>query len=418
MLHKLHSQIASPYAYIKALVKWLFLACLIGFLGGLVGSLFHIAIDAVTALRSDHNFLLYLLPVGGVILAALYHVCKKYGKMNTDCVFDAVKSESKIPLILAPLIFISTVITHLVGGSAGREGAALQLGGSIGYNIGRLFRLNKKDLHIIVMTGMSAVFAALFGTPLTAAVFALEVVSVGISYYAGLVPCVLSAIVASRIALMCKLHPVHFSTVPAIAINPENLAKIILLALLCALVSIVFCVAVKKGEHYADKLLPNPYLRGAAGGIILIALTLLVGSRDYNGAGMDIITNAMTGSARPEAFLLKLIFTVITIAAGFKGGEIVPVFFIGSTFGCVIGSWLGLSPAFAAAVGFVAVFCGAVNCPIASIILSLEVFGGDNLPLFALVCAVSYMMSGRYGLYQSQRIVYSKIEDTLLQAEE
>lgn len=403
--------------YIKAFIKWVLLALCVGAVGGVIGSVFHMAVDFVTEWRTENTWIIYLLPAGGVLLAAIYAVCKRFGRLDTNRVFDAVKTEEKVPVIMAPLIFVSTVITHLLGGSAGREGAALQLGGSIGYNVGRLFRLNKNDLHIIVMTGMSAVFAALFGTPLTAAMFSLEVVSVGVKYYAGLMPCVLSAIVGSRLALLFGLHPVHFDSVRVPALTAETLIKVMALALLCALVSILFCVAIKKCQHYMDKFIPNKYLRGAAGGLIIIALTLLSGSYDYNGAGMDVITNAVGGTARPEAFLMKIIFTAVTISAGFKGGEIVPAFFVGSTFGCVAGGLLGLDAGFGAAIGFVALFCGAVNCPLASAILAIEVFGSEGILLFALCAGISYMMSGRFGLYKSQTIVYSKTEDKLVNQE-
>lgn len=398
-------------SYIKAFIKWIIIALFVGALGGVIGSVFHIAIDVVTEYRTENTWVIFLLPVGGIFLAALYQLCKRFGKLDTNRVFLAVKSEDNVPVVMAPLIFISTVITHLLGGSAGREGAALQLGGSIGYNVGKIFKLNKKDLHIVVMTGMSAVFAALFGTPLTAAVFSLEVVSVGVKYYAGFMPCVLAALVGSRLALLFGLHPVHFNSVKIPQVSPVMLGQVIALALLCALVSILFCVAIKKCEHYMDKLIPNAYLRGLIGGAIIVLLTLVIGVYDYNGAGMDIITKAIGGKAQPEAFLLKIIFTAITISAGFKGGEIVPAFFIGSTFGCVAGSILGLDGGFGAAIGFVALFCGAVNCPLASTILALEVFGSEGILIFALVCSISYMMSGRFSLYKSQKIVYSKIED-------
>jgi len=411
VLESLKENLKAVFGYIKAFFKWIIISFVVGLLGGAIGSVFHLTIDIVTEYRTGHTWVVYLLPVGGVLLAGLYMLCKRFGRLDTNRVLLAVKTEEKVPVIMAPLIFVSTVVTHLLGGSAGREGAALQLGGSIGYNTGRIFRLNKKDLHIVVMTGMSAVFAALFGTPLTAAVFALEVVSVGVKYYAGLMPCVLAAIVGSRLALLFGLPPVHFDAVAVNEMTAVVLFKVIALAALCALVSILFCVAIKKCEHYADKLIPNPLLRGLAGGALIAIMTLVIGVYDYNGAGMDVITNAMGGNARPEAFILKIVFTAITIAAGFKGGEIVPAFFVGSTFGCVIGGLLGLNPGFGAAIGFVSVFCGAVNCPLASIILSLEVFGSEGILFFALACSISYMMSGRFSLYSSQKIVYSKIED-------
>ena len=299
----------------------------------------------------------------------------------------------------------------MLGGSAGREGAALQLGGSIGYNTGRLLRLRKKDMHIIVMSGMSSVFAALFGTPLTAAIFSLEVTSVGTFHYTGLLPCVISSVIAAQIAKKFSLHPVQFQGIEFGTVSGKLILQVIFVAIICAVVSIIFCMAIKKTEHLMDRLLKNSFLRAFAGGLIIVILTIVAGTSDYNGAGMDIIERAMSGEAVPWAFLLKILFTAITISAGFKGGEIVPAFFIGSTLGCVTAPLVGLNPVFGAAIGFVALFCGVVNCPIASIILSLEVFGGEGILLFALASAVSYMMSGYFGLYDSQKILYSKIGD-------
>ncbi len=397
-------------AYGKTFLKWLCIAGLVGLIGGTVGSLFHCSIDYVTELRTEIPWLLYGLPLGGLVITGLYALSKKQGRVDTNRVLEAVRTEEKVPFVMGPLIFVSTVITHLFGGSAGREGAALQLGGSIGYRTGKLLRLNKADLHIIVMTGMSAVFSALFGTPLAAAFFAIEVVSVGIVQYAALVPCITASLTAFGIAGAFGISPVHFDMVAFPALSVEIALRAAMLALLCALVGILFCTAIQKTEHAFEKFLPNKYIRTLSGAVLLVLLTLLLGTRDYNGAGMDVITKALGGEARPEAFLLKILFTAITIAAGFKGGEIVPAFFIGSTFGCAISGLLGLDPGLSAAIGFIALFCSVVNCPVASLLLALEVFGAEGVLIFAVVCAVSFMMSGNFGLYKSQKIMYSKLD--------
>ena len=397
------------FGYVKTLVKWLTLSLLVGVIGGVVGSAFHVSIDYVTELRTEIHWLVYLLPVGGLAIAGIYALFRSKGKLDTNRVLDAVRQEEKVPLVMAPLIFIGTVITHLFGGSAGREGAALQLGGSIGYNVGKAVRLRKHDIHMIVMAGMSAVFSALFGTPLTAAIFSLEVTNVGTMRYGAFLPCVASSIVAAHIAKVFGLSAVAFPGIGLSAVTLDSAAKVIFLAVLCALVSILFCFLIKQCEHWMEKCFQNRYLRSFIGGIMIVVLMLLVGTRDYNGAGMNVVARAMAGEVHYEAFFLKMIFTAITIAAGFKGGEIVPTFFIGATFGCAMGQLIGLDAGFAAAVGFVAVFCGVVNCPIASCILALEVFGSQNILLFAVVCAISYMMSGYSGLYKSQTIVYSKL---------
>ena len=407
---ELKNRIVTSLSYCKVLLKWFVIASVVGIFGGVFGSIFHISIDYATEYRTEYPWLIYLLPVGGLVITFLYRLAKSAGHLDTNRVLDSVRTEEKVPTVMAPLIFVSTVLTHLLGGSAGREGAALQLGGSIGYRLGKIFRLNEQDLHLIVMAGMSAVFSALFGTPLTALFFALEVTTVGVMYYASFVPCAISALMASVIAKLFGLSPVHFEGIAFPEISAGVLGKLLVLTVFCALVSILFYTAIHKCEHYGEKWLPNPYLRSFAGGVLLVLLTLLVQTRDYNGAGMDVITSAMSGNARPEAFLLKILFTAITIAAGFKGGEIVPAFFVGSTFGCVAGGLLGLDPAFSAAVGCVALFCGAVNCPVSSLFLSFELFGGEALLLFALVCGVSFMMSGYGGLYKSQQFKCSKLE--------
>ncbi len=395
--------------HLKILIKWLAVASFVGVLGGIVGSAFHFSVDYVTELRGHNAWLVFLLPVGGVVISGLYDIFKSKGKLDTDRVIQSVSDGEKVPLVMAPLIFLTTVITHLLGGSAGREGAALQLGGSVGYNIGKLFRLSKQDIRIIVMSGMSGVFSALFGTPIAAAFFALEVSTVGIFHYAGLVPCLISSVMAYIIANLFGIKPVCFDGVVIDAVTIPLLGKVIILAILCALVSIAFCFIIGKFEHLGKKIFPNRYIRGFVGGGIIVLLTLAVGTYDYNGAGMDVISKAIGGEAAYEAFILKMVFTAVTIAAGFKGGEIVPTFFIGSTFGCVMGTFLGMDAGFSAALGFVALFCGMVNCPVASVLLAVEIFGAKGLPLFALVCGISYMMSGRFSLYKSQNIAFSKL---------
>ena len=326
------------------------------------------------------------------------------------CSSDLIRTDGKVPFMMSPLIFIGTVITHLFGGSAGREGAALQLGGSIGSQIGNLIGLDEKDMHLITLCGMSGVFAALFGTPLTAAFFSMEVISIGIIYYSAFIPCIVSSLTAYGVSLYFGLEPVKFTLNVFPEVSLENIIKVMILGSLCAVVSIIFCEILHKSNNVLKKYISNSYMRVFIGGTAIVIMTLIIGSRDYNGAGMDIISSAVNGTARPEAFILKMIFTAITISVGYKGGEIVPTFFIGSTFGCVIGSFLGLDPCFGAAIGLAALFCGVVNTLITSVILSIELFGAGNIILFAIACGVSYMESGYYSLYTSQKIMYSKIK--------
>lgn len=395
-------------------VKWLFLGCLVGVLGGLLGGFFHRLLDFATEIRMECKWLILLLPLGGVLIAWLYRLAKPKGQMDTNRVIRAVQSEERVPLTMTPLIFVSTLLSHLFGASVGREGAALQLGGSLGYNIGKVFRLNKTHLHMIVMAGMSSVFAALFGTPMTAAIFAIEVTCIGAVQYSGLFPCVVAGLVGYRTALFLGVTPVRFSGVAMMSVSGGIIARVMVLSFLCAIVSILFCLALSKSEKYMKKLLPNRYLRGVMGGCIIILFTVILKTTDYNGAGMNVIVRAMSGVARPEAFLLKIVFTAICIGAGFKGGEIVPTLFVGATFGCVAGPLLGLPAGFSAAVGFVALFCGVVNCPIASLLLALEVFGG-NVWIFGIVVSVSFLFSGHFSLYHSQKFAVSKLTDEAME---
>ena len=237
----------------------------------------------------------------------------------------------------------------------------------------------------------------------------MEIVSVGVMYYAAIVPCVLSAIIGVGLAETLSVAPTAFHILGMPQTSALLLLQVIAMGVLGAMVSMLFCRAMHLAPALYDKFLPNHLVRAAVGGALVVALTLIIGSRDYNGAGTQLIAAALAGNAEPEAFLLKILLTALTLGAGFKGGEIVPAFFTGSTFGCAAASLIGLSPSFGAALGMIAVFCGVTNCPLTSILLAFELFGGEQLSMFALVCAISYMLSGYYSLYSEQKIVYSKL---------
>lgn len=404
-------KIFSAWNYIQTFVKWIIIASLTGVLGGLIGTAFSHCITYANKINNENWWIVLTMPLGGLVIAALYKLSKIKDSLDTNLVLNSIRTKGYVPWVMSPLIFAGTVITHLVGGSAGREGAALQLGGSLGSVVGRVLRLDEKDMHLAIMCGMSSVFSALFGTPITAAFFALEVISVGVTYYSALVPCFVSSIVAYFLAINLGVQPMRFNVDNVLPeINIGTLAQVIGLAAVCAVVSIVFCVAIRKSTKYAPKLIKNDYLRVVLGALIIVCLTFLIGSRDYNGAGSQIITDALGGIAKPEAFVMKIIFTAVTISCGFKGGEIVPTLFIGSTFGCVFGPVIGLDPSFSAAIGFICLFCGVINCPLASILLSVEVFGANGLIFFAIGASVAYMLSGYYGLYSGQKILYSKLK--------
>lgn len=387
---------------------WVLISLLAGAGIGAAGTAFYFALNAATAFRVQNGWMVWFLPAAGVLIVFLYRAAGIKNPQGTDLVLTAVRSPEPVPFAMAPLIFVSTLLTHLAGGSAGREGAALQIGGSLGFQLGKRLRLDEKELHVMVLCGMSAAFSALFGTPVTAAVFAMEVVSVGVMYYAALVPCAVAALTAAAVARRFGAAPAAFAVRGVPGTQALPFFSVGVLALLCAGVSVLFCVSLQSAGRLYRKYLKNPYARAAAGGALVLLLMLLCGSRDYLGAGMDVIRASLNGTTRPEAFLLKILFTAVTLGAGFKGGEIVPSFFIGASFGCLAGGFLGLDPSFAAAVGLVSVFCGVTNCPLTALVLSVELFGGRGTAFFLLACAVSYMLSGYGGLYGKQRILYSK----------
>ncbi|OUQ82452.1 chloride channel protein [Flavonifractor sp. An100] len=392
-------------------LKWVLYACSIGLLVGAVAIAFHYGIDWAAELRGEYPRVVWLLPAGGVSIVLLYRICGMERDRGTNLVLVAVREAEPLKLRTAPLIFLSTIITHLVGGSAGREGAALQLGGSLAAFVGRKIRLDAKDSRMMVMCGMAAAFSALFGTPLTAAIFAMEVVSVGVMYYAAMVPCVTAALVSFQLAKLCGLHMEDGYDITQVAeLSPVSMVQTAALGLLCALVSILFCKVMHAAPHLYQKYFPGTLLRVTVGALLVLALTVAVGNQDYNGAGDAVIRRMLAGETIPEAFLLKILFTALTLGAGFRGGEIVPVLFTGCAFGTLVGPLLGLPHSFSGALGMAAVFCGATNCLLSSLMLAFELFGGGGLPLYALCCGVSYMLSGYYGLYSEQKIVYSKFK--------
>ena len=403
-LDKIHH----PETYIRLFVKWTLLGLLMGIIGGLLGAGFHHVLHYVTHVRSENTWLVFLLPVGGILTVVLYRILKLQGNRGTNEIIDATLDGHPVSPAVAPAIFLATAMTHLLGGSAGREGAALQLGGSTASVLAKVFKLGENERRVMVMAGMSSVFAGLFGTPLTATLFCMEFESVGTLFTPALLPCYLAAFTASRISALLGVHAETYLLETAHALTLGNCWKFLVLAVLVSCLGIAMCALFHKAEHMAAHYLPNPFVRIAAGGIIIAALTLLVGDHRFNGAGMDLALKAVGGETDWYAFLLKMLFTAVTLSAGFKGGEIVPTFCIGATFGCVLGGLLGLAPGIAAALGLVGLFCCATNSPLASIVLSIEMFGSANLYLFALVCVICFVLSGNSGLYASQIIEFSK----------
>ncbi len=400
------------------LLKWMLVSIGIGVIVGSVSSVFGHVLIFANRLREQYPFIIYTLPVGGLLIVALYRVCRNTSDKGTNTVVASIQESTDIPFKMAPLIFISTTITQLCGGSAGREGAALQLGGSIAKRLGRLYRLNEDSQRTIVMCGMSAGFSALFGTPLAAAVFSMEVVSVGIMHYSALVPCVIASLTAHFMAGLFQIPPEVFPVTAIPAATPLSLLKLVAFAAVAGGVSICFCLLLHKAEHLYEKYIKNQYLRISIAGCILIVLTLLLGTQEYLGSGMGIIEHIFhEGQTHWYTFALKMLFTAVTLGAGFKGGEIVPSFTIGAALGCAAASLLGLPVQLVAACGMVAIFCGVTNSPITSLLIAFELFGFEGMPFYLTTVAVSYMVSGYHSLYHKQKIMFSKTRTSFVTKE-
>lgn len=383
-------------------LKLCVLGALIGAVGGLIGGCFSHLLSFVTNVRGAASWLIFLLPLGGIATVALYRVFGMGDYGGTNEIIRRLEDNGPIRVITAPLIFISTAITHLFGGSAGREGAAIQLGGATASAISNILRLKEKERTVFIMSGMTAVFSGVFGTPLTAAVFVLEFKLAPKIILLATLPCFISGIIAQNVSslLGAAEEAVKLSNITAFTF--DSVAKIIVLSLALSVLGWIMCTCFHKSEFWAKKLIQNPLLRSVLGAAVIVALTAMVGDMRYNGSGMNMAIDAVKGNADWFDFILKIIFTAITLAAGFKGGEIVPTFCIGATFGCVFGGILGLDPGFCAALGLVGLFCCATNSPLSAIFLGIEMFGFAALPYYLLVCLILWPLSAQKGLFEGR----------------
>lgn len=404
----------SSAIHIFTLMKWLVMGLISGSIVGLLGTGFALCLSYVNHFRSEHGWVIFLLPLAGLLIIFLYRVTRNTDDTGTNMVIESIHSSTKISHKMAPLIVISTILTHLCGGSAGREGAALQLGGSVTNFLSdiKFLRFTENDHRVNVMCGMSAGFAALFGTPMAAAIFSLEVISVGIMHYSALVPCVIASFSARFIAAGFGVAAEAFPVLSVPEFTSLYMIRFLFFGASIGILSILFCDCMHAAEHLYKKYLPNPYYRIFAAGCIIVGLTYLLGTNIYLGSGINIIEQIFH-HGKPTAtftFALKMLFTALTLGAGFKGGEIVPSFCIGAAFGSIVAFLLGVPVTLAAACGMVGVFCGVTNCPITSLLIALEMFGMDGMPFYLTTISVSYMLSGYGSLYHTQRILYSKLE--------
>ncbi len=393
-------------------LKWMAIALIIGGILGTVAAAFYHGLTFVTNVREKTHWLVFLLPAGGLLIAFLYNKLDKApldgNNKGTNMVLAAVNSKEDVPLRMTFLIFISSMISHLFGASVGREGAALQMGASIGNTIGKGFRLNENDKRIAIMAGMAAGFGGIFGAPITAAVFAMEVISVGVMYYAALLPCIVASLTSMSVARALGVHYVTYADILIPKFTPFTASMTMLLGVMCALLSIVICVSLIVSEKVFQTVFQNTYVQIFVAGTMVSLATLLVGNQAYNGLGAAAIAAAAAGQTVWYAFLLKLAFTAVSLAGGYRGGEIIPSLFIGATFGCWMAPLLGMPASLGAALGMIAVFCGVTNSPIAAFLMGMELFRGKGMWFFGIAVAVSYMLSDYYGLYKSQLIIYSK----------
>lgn len=387
----------------KNTAKLMLVSLLVGVFGGMVGAFFSHLIRLVTKLRTEQGFLILLLPVVAATIVFIYKKLGVFG-VGTNDVLKSAGSVSPLSPKLTIAIIITSAISHLFGASVGREGSALQIGGSLSSLISRLFRLNQNQSEILIRAGMAGVFSAVFGTPITAFFFALEIVKVGTIHLKSVIPCLISSLSGFFTAAFLSAHPERFALSDVPDISLHIILKVAILTILTALLSIGFCYALRYSSKFAKTVIKNPYIRIILGGVLIVLLAILVGNQDYNGAGVNIIEHIFeNGNFRPEAFALKMLFTCICVAAGYKGGEIVPTLFIGATFGALISSLLGLSIPFGAALGMVILFCGVTNCPLASIFLGIELFSGVGMWYFIPTVAVCYLISGKISLYSAQQ---------------
>ncbi len=395
-----------------SLLKWALVGVCVGTVVGAVTSGFGYGIQYATIFREKYPWIIWFLPVAGLFIVALYRWTGHGNDRGTNSVIEAIREGKKVSLVQGGLVVIGTVLTHLFGGSTGREGAALQLGGSIGSFSARHLRLDHNNTNIVVMAGMTAAFSALFGTPLAAVFLPMEFVSVGVMYYAALVPCIFSSFVAHAVAIWLGIHENHLVPYEVERV-PELYSwafpKMILIGIACALAGILFCWAMHLAHDFFPKWIKNPYLRVAAGGFAVSVLVAIFG-RDYIGLGSHVIKAAFASPAVPWAFLLKILFTCLTLSVGFKGGEIVPSFFVGATLGSFLSAVLGLPPNICAACGMCGVFCAVTNSPVTSFFIAFELFGFTGAEYFAVVIGVSYMLSGYVSFFTAQKILYSKTE--------
>ncbi|MDD3352192.1 voltage-gated chloride channel family protein [Zoogloea sp.] len=391
------------------LTRWVALACLVAVLAGSASAAFLWALAWATANREAHPGLVALLPLAGFAVGWLYLHIGQSVEAGNNLLIDEIHDPRKVvPLRMAPLVLGATVVSHLFGASVGREGTAVQMGGALADQLTHLFRLRHEDRRIILMAGIAAGFASVFGTPLAGAVFALEVLAIGRLRYDALLPCMTAAVVADQVGIAWGVQHTHYMIGSVPVVNAWNLGAVVVAGALFGLTGKLFAATTHGlGAWLRGKVTYAP-LRPLLGGILIAALAFGLPLERYLGLGIPVIVEAFQQPLPFHDFAAKLGLTALSLASGFKGGEVTPLFYIGATLGNALAPLLDLPFGLLAGVGFVAVFAGAANTPIASTLMAMEVFGAEVGVFAGIACVVSYLFSGHAGIYRAQRVAASK----------
>lgn len=403
-----------------ASLKWLTILLPMAAIVGSASAFFLWSLDALTRFRFEHPWLLYLLPIAGIGIAWMYLRFGAKSAAGKNLIIDEIHQPGGgVPRRMAPLVLIGTLGTHLFGGSAGREGTAVQMGGSIAAAVGRIFALDAASLRPLLMAGVAAGFGSVFGTPIAGAIFAIEVLVIGRMQYDALIPCFIASLAAHWTCMAWGIHHTHYEVAAMdLAAMPDLLllGKVAIAAVALGLVGMLFAWSCHKLGDGFKRWIKMPILRPALGGVLVIGLFFIAGTPDYLGLGtLAGREGAITlpgmfsdGEVPHTAWLWKLVFTVITLAAGFKGGEVTPLFFIGAALGNALAVLMGAPIDLMCAIGLVAIFAAATNTPIASTLLGIELFGAGCGLYLGLACIIAYYCSGHKGIYASQRVEVTK----------